>query len=237
MVSNHAAMDILDEDERAMVLAYHRRLPSHSSTNMPDILQVTGDIHGAAPSTDATSRGLYSTVLHSIASHVPEPQGPGVSSASSACEHVIPSPLSSSFLPHAVESPVKKHKREPFLDIANKPFVSVEESSGEEHIPISFLPQWLQLSKLEKYGEAAELWADTMGAIWCHEVMIVLKFVLLFLLIQVIKYNIIIYSILLFYLKLKVINNIDDFVTNIGMKPFEVKRLCTTFEHVNKLSA
>ena len=50
MASIHAAMDILDEDERAMVLAYHRRLPPNSSTNMPDILQATGDTHGAVPS-------------------------------------------------------------------------------------------------------------------------------------------------------------------------------------------
>ena len=50
MASIHAAMDKLDEDERAMVLAYHRRLPPNSSTNMPDIFQATGDTHGAVSS-------------------------------------------------------------------------------------------------------------------------------------------------------------------------------------------
>jgi len=179
MASIHDAMVKLDQDERAMVLAYHQRLRPHSSTNMSDILQATGDKHGAAPSADASSRGLHPTVLDPVESHVPQPHAPGVSSASSAYEHVIPSPSSPSFPPHAVEPPAKKQKREPPLAIANKPFMSAEESSGGEHIPISFLPQWFELSKLEKYGEAAQLWADTMGAAWCHEVIIVMKFILL----------------------------------------------------------
>ena len=179
MASIHDAMVKLDEDERAMVLAYHHRLHPESSTKMSNILQVTGDKHGAAPSADVTSRGLHPSVLDPVEFHIPQSHAPGVSSASSAYKHVIPSPSSPSFPLHAVEPPAKKEKREPPLGISQQPFMSAEESRGGKQLPISFLPQWFELSKLEKYGQAAQLWADIMGAAWCHEVIIVMKFVLL----------------------------------------------------------
>jgi len=180
MASLHDAMEKLDQDERAMVLAYHQKLPQHPSTNMSDILQSGYDSHGAAPSGDASPRGLHPNVLPSVESPVPHTDAPGVSSASSAHEHSFPLPSSQSLPPHSSEPPAKKQKKEHPLAIANTPFMSAEESSGGEQIPITFLPQWFELAKLEKYGEQAQLWADSMGAAYCDEVTILLPLIVLY---------------------------------------------------------
>ena len=168
MPSHHDAMEKLDQDERAIVLGYHQ-------------IQPTNDSPGAVPPADASPRVLHPNELSSVASPPPHTDVPGVSSAASSHEHVLPPPASQCFPPHGSEPPAKKQKGEPPLAIANTPFMSAEDSSGGEQIPITFLPQWFELAKLEKYGEAAQLWADTMGAAWCHEVIIVIPLILLYL--------------------------------------------------------
>ena len=166
MASIHAAMDKLDEDERAMVLAYHQ-------------IQSTNDSPGAVPPADASPRVLHPNELSSVASLPPHTDVPGVSSAASSHEHVLPPPAPQCFPPHGSEPPAKKQKGEPPLAIANTPFMTAEDSSGAEQIPITFLPQWFESAKLEKFAEQAQLWADTMGAYYCDEATILL--VLLFL--------------------------------------------------------
>jgi len=166
MPSLHDAMEKLDQDERAIVLGYHQ-------------IQSTNDSPGSVPPADASPRN----VLSSVASPPPHTDAPGVSPASSSHEHVLPPPASQCFPPHGSEPPAKKQKGEPPLAIANTPFMSAEDSSGGEQIPITFLPQWFELAKLQKFAEQAQLWADTMGAYYCDEATILLPVLFLYSLI------------------------------------------------------
>ena len=168
MPSLHDSMTKLDEDERAMVLAYHQ-------------VQSTNDSPGAVPPADASPRVLHPNVLPSVASPPPHTDVPRVSSAASSHEHVLPPPTPQCSPPHGPEPPAKKRKGEPPLAIANTPFMSAEDSSGEEQIPITFLPQWFEVAKLQKFAEQAQLWADTMGAYYCDEAIILLVLVFSYL--------------------------------------------------------
>ena len=163
MASLTDAIQKLDDDDHAMVLQYHSRLPELPPTHISDM------VHDASAEHGPSSPSNTFRVPHPTGIPVPpHPTAPLNSVKPTTIQPSLPPPATPPSVTDAVERPAKSQKKEPHLALTNEPHLGGE----GEGIPITFLPRWFEFARLEKFVPQAQEWAEMMGAICCDEVRI-----------------------------------------------------------------